>query len=81
VPKQRAFTATTAAHDNDRFAPVNAKRDVIEHCAIAEFSDKVGYFNDFFSIGVHELKKKIPVSTAFITNIASNACTTDAVVA
>ncbi len=29
----------------------------------------------------HALKKKIPVSTAFITNIASNACTTEAVVA
>ena len=29
----------------------------------------------------HALKKKIPVNTAFITSIASKACTTDAVVA
>ena len=30
---------------------------------------------------LHAEKKKTPVSTAFITNIASNACTTEAVVA
>jgi hypothetical protein len=29
----------------------------------------------------HAEKKKTPVSIAFITNIASNACTTEAVVA
>src|SRR5438445_6710889 len=29
----------------------------------------------------HALKKKIPVNTAFITSIASKACTTEAVVA
>jgi hypothetical protein len=34
-----------------------------------------------FVIPPHALKKKTPVSAAFITNIASNACTTEAVVA
>src|SRR5262245_66556066 len=60
---------------------MNIKRNVIEHRTVAEFSDEVGYFDDGVSVSVHAAKKKIPVSTAFITNIASNACTTEAVVA
>jgi hypothetical protein len=81
VPEESAFAATAAAHDNDCLTPVNIKRNVIEHCAVSEFSDQIAYFDDRLSVSVHPLKKKIPVSTAFITNIASNACTTEAVVA
>src|SRR4029453_5585023 len=74
-------SATAAAHDHERVAPVNVKRNVIEHHPVSEFSHEIGYFDDGFSVRIHTPKKKIPVSTAFITNIASNACTTEAVVA
>src|SRR5215813_2421724 len=60
---------------------MNVERNTIEHRAIAESPHEVIYFDDRFSVGAHALKKKIPVNTAFITNMASKACTTDAVVA
>src|SRR5262249_8809925 len=81
MPKQRALAATAPAHDNERLPPVNVKRDVIEHCAVAECVYQIRYFDDYFAVGAHALKKKIPVNTAFITNIASKACTTEPVVA
>jgi len=81
VPEQGALAATTATHDDERLASVDVERDVIEHCAIAESPDEMFHFDDCFSVGAHALKKKIPVNTAFITSIASKACTTEAVVA
>src|SRR5882724_1486779 len=81
MPKESTLSTAAAAHNNDCLTPVNVKGNVIEHCAVSEFSDKVGYFDDGFSVGTHALKKKIPVSTAFITSIASSACTTEVVVA
>src|SRR5262249_56188001 len=62
-------------------AAINVERNVIEDCAIAEAANKMIYFDYGFAVGVHALKKKIPVNTAFITNIASKACTTEVVVA
>ena len=81
MPEQSALAATAAAHDDERLASMNVERDAIEYRAIAESSDEMFYFNDRFSVGVHAAKKKIPVNTAFITSIASKACTTEAVVA
>ncbi len=81
MPKESTLSTTAAAHNNDCLTPVNVKRNVIEDRAVSEFSDEIGYFDDVFCVSIHALKKKIPVSTAFITNIASNACTTDVVVA
>ncbi len=60
---------------------MNVERDIIEHCAITESPDEMIYLDEGFCVGAHALKKKIPVNTAFITSIASKACTTEAVVA
>src|SRR5882724_9311458 len=81
MPEQSTLPTTTAAHDNERLATVNVKRNVIDHRAVSEFSDQIGYFDDGFSVSIHALKKKIPVSMALVTSIASSACTTEAVVA
>src|SRR5437899_8891533 len=81
MPEQSALAATAPAHDHERLATVNVKRDVIEYRAVAEFPNEIDNLDDGFSISVHALKKKIPVNTALVTNIASKACTTDAVVA
>ena len=81
MPEQSAFAATAAAHDNKRFAPVNVKRNAIEHRAVSECPDEIVYFDDCFSVSAHELKKKIDVNTALVTNIANKDCTTAAVVA
>ena len=81
MPEQGALAATTAPHNNERLASMNVERDTIEYRAIAEFSDEMLYLNNGFSVGAHAAKKKIPVNTAFITSIASKACTTEAVVA
>ena len=81
MPEQGALAATAATHDDERLASMNVKRDIIEHRAIAESPDQMFYLDDCFSVGAHALKKKIPVNTAFITSIASKACTTEAVVA
>jgi len=81
MPEQGALAATTPPHNDERLASMNVERDTIEYRAIAEFSDEMLYRNNGFSVGAHALKKKIPVNTAFITNIASKACTTEAVVA
>ena len=81
MPEQGALAATTATHDDERLASMNVERDIIEHCAIAESPDEMIYLDEGFCVGAHALKKKIPVNTAFITSIASKACTTEAVVA
>ncbi len=81
MPEQGALAAATAAHDDERLAPMNVERNIIEHGPIAESPDEVVYFNDGFSVRIHAAKKNMPVNTAFMTNIASKACTTEAVVA
>src|SRR4030095_7784225 len=60
---------------------MNIARNVLEHCSVAECPDKMVYFDDGVSVGIHALKKKIPVRTAFMISIASIASTTEAVVA
>src|SRR6266480_3664487 len=60
---------------------MDIERDVVEHRAIAEFSNKAINLDHRFAVSLHALKKKIPVSTAFMTNIASKDCTTAVVVA
>src|SRR4029077_6242671 len=60
---------------------MDVERDVVEHDAISESPDEIVYLNDGFSVIFHAAKKKIPVRTAFITSMASKACTTDVVVA
>jgi len=81
VPKQGALATAAAAHDDERLASMDVERDIVEHRAIPESSNQMFYLDDRFSVGIHALKKKIPVNTAFITSIASKACTTEAVVA
>src|SRR5205807_7652822 len=81
VPEQCALAATAAAHNDERLASMNVERDIIEHCAITESPDEMTYLDEGFAVGIHALKKKIPVNTAFITSIASKACTTEPVVA
>ena len=80
MPEQSALAATASAHDHERIASMYVERDIIEHRAIAESPEEVVYLNDRFSVSIHALKKKIPVNTAFITNIASKDSTTEAVV-
>ena len=46
MPKESTFSAATAAHDNERIAPVNIKRNAIEHRAVSEFSDEVVNLDD-----------------------------------
>jgi hypothetical protein len=46
VPKESTLSTAAAAHDNDCLTPVNVKRNVIENCAVAEFSDEVVDFDD-----------------------------------
>jgi hypothetical protein len=46
MAKQSTLSTAAAAHDNERLAAVNVKRNVVEHCPIAEFSDKVFYLDD-----------------------------------
>src|SRR5207244_13277178 len=60
---------------------MDIERDVVEHGAIAKFSNKAINLDHRFAVSLHAAKKKMPVSTAFMTNIASKACTTDVVVA
>src|ERR1041385_634379 len=81
MPQQGALAAAAAAHDDERLASMDVKRDIIKYYAIAESPDEMINLNNCFSVGAHALKKKIPVNTAFITSIASKACTTEAVVA
>src|SRR4029077_6691113 len=81
MPEQRAFATTASAHNNERLATVDVEGDIVEHGAIPKLVDKIDNLDDWRFVGVHAAKKKIPVSTAFVTNIASKACTTEAVVA
>ena len=81
MSEQCALAAAAAAHNDESFATMNVERNIIEHCAIAESPDEVVYFNDGFSVRIHAAKKNMQVNTAFMTNIASKACTTEAVVA
>ena len=81
MPEQSAFAATAAAHDNQRLAAMDIERNTVEHRSIPESADKIVYFNDGFAVSAHELKKKIDVNTALVTNIANKDCTTAAVVA
>src|SRR5882724_2942960 len=60
---------------------MDIERDVVEHGAIAQFSNKAVNLNHRFAVSLHALKKKMPVSTAFMINIASKDCTTAVVVA
>src|SRR5437763_14992104 len=60
---------------------MDVERDIVEYSAISECTDKINNFDEGGFVGVHTANKKIPVSTAFVTSIASKACTTEAVVA
>ena len=46
MAKQSTLSTAAAAHDNERFAAVNIKRNVIEHGAVSEFSDQIVDFDD-----------------------------------
>ena len=46
MPQQRALAATTDTHNHECLAAMNVKRDVIEHSAIAECVNKIGYFDE-----------------------------------
>ena len=81
MPEQRALSTTAAAHDNQCLASMDVERNIVKHLAISESPDEIVYLDDGFSVIFHAAKKKIPVRTAFITSIASKACTTEAVVA
>src|SRR5713101_3725154 len=81
MPKQCALAATAPPHDHERLAAMDAKRNVVDHSAVSKPSDKIDNFDDALAVRVHAPKKKIPVSTAFITSIASSAWTTEPVVA
>src|ERR1700720_4871443 len=81
MPKKRALATTAPTHNHERLPLMNVEGDIPELGAIPEFPNKIHNFDDGFSVGVHALKKKIPVSTAFVTSIARRACTTAAVVA
>src|SRR6476646_2928189 len=54
--------------------------DVVEHGAIAEFSNKAINLDHRFAVSLHAAKKKLPVSTAFMPNIGGKVCTTAVVV-
>ena len=81
MPKQRALATTTSAHNDQSLATMDIERNIVEHSAIPESSDEIVNLDDRFLRCVHAAKKKIPVRTAFMTNMASKACTTEAVVA
>ena len=80
MPKQSALAATASTHDHERIATMYVEGNIVEHRTVSEFSDEMIYLDDSFSVGIHALKKKIPVRIAFITNIASKDSTTEAVV-
>jgi hypothetical protein len=46
MAKQSTLSTAAAAHDNERFAAVNIKRNVIKHCAVSEFSDQAFNLDD-----------------------------------
>ena len=81
MPEQRALAATAASHNHQRLATMDIERNIVEHRSIPESADKIVYFNDDFSVRIHEPKKKIDVNSALVTNIANKDCTTAAVVA
>ena len=81
VAQQRALAATAPAHDDERLAAIDVERDIVDHAALAEFSDEIGDFDDWLGIWFHAPKKKIAVRMAFVTSMASSACTTAEVVA
>ena len=80
MPEQCALAATAPPHNHQRLATMDIERNTVEHRSIPESADEIVYFNDCFS-AIHELKKKIDVNTALVTNIANKDCTTAAVVA
>ena len=80
MPEQSALAATASAHDHERIATMYVEGNIVEHGTVSEFPDEMTYLDDSFSVGIHALKKKIPVRIAFITNIASKDSTTEAVV-
>src|SRR5882762_10916633 len=45
VTEQRALPATAPAHDHKRLAAMDVERNVVDHRAITEFSDKVDNFD------------------------------------
>src|SRR2546430_13525634 len=81
MAEQGALAATTAAHNHQSLATMDVERQLVEDCAITESPDEIVDLDDNFSGIFHAAKKKIPVRTAFITSMASKACTTAAVVA
>src|SRR6266404_675675 len=80
MPEQRTLAAAAPAHDHERLAAKDAKGDIVDDRAVTKHSDKVDNFDDGVAVRVHAAKKKIPVSTAFITSMASRAWTTEEVV-
>ena len=46
MPEQSALATTAAAHDNQRLAPLNVKRNAIEYGAVSECPDEIVYFDD-----------------------------------
>ena len=81
MPEQCALAAAATPHNHQRLATMDIERNTVEHRSIPESADEIVYFNDGFSVRVHEPKKKIDVNTALVTNIANKDCTTAAVVA
>jgi len=46
VPEQRALAATASAHDDQRLTSMDVEGNVSEHCAIAESTNEMVYFDD-----------------------------------
>ena len=81
MAQQRALATTAAAHNNESLTTMDVERHIVEHGAITESPNEIIHLDDGFSVIFHAAKKNIPVRMAFITSMASKACTTEAVVA
>src|SRR5947209_6639541 len=46
MAKQRAFSATAAAHDDESFTALHCEGDVIDHGTITETAHQIGDFDD-----------------------------------
>jgi len=46
MPKQCALAAAAPAHNNERLASINAKRNIVEDRAIPEFPNEVDHFDE-----------------------------------
>jgi hypothetical protein len=64
VPQQSAFAATTPAHDDQRLTSMDVEGNVIEHCAVAESTNEMVYFDDC-GVSGHDENDEIRMTNAF----------------